>query len=133
MHKDLRTGMVVGLILAAVAAVWLSTHPDLTTKARIQRRAQAPLRSGNTELLQGIIAQPLTPPAAEPPDGRQQAKISKSPETGFHIVRSGETLSDISYKYYGSANKWRKIHNANRQTIKDANILVPGTKLVIPD
>lgn len=50
----------------------------------------------------------------------------------FHIVRTGETLSGISYRYYGSASKWQKIRDANRKTIKDANRLRPGTKLIIP-
>ena len=50
----------------------------------------------------------------------------------FHIVRTGETLSSISYRYYGSASKWQKIRDANRKTIKDANKLRPGIKLIIP-
>ena len=51
----------------------------------------------------------------------------------FHIVRKGETLSKISYKYYGSAGKWRKIFEANRGTLKDAHTVRSGTKLIIPD
>jgi nucleoid-associated protein YgaU len=51
----------------------------------------------------------------------------------FHIVRKGETLSKISLTYYGSAGKWQKIFEANKQTLKDPNRLAPGTKLTIPD
>jgi len=51
----------------------------------------------------------------------------------FHIVRKGETLSEISYEYYGSVGKWRKIFEANRGTVKDANTIRSGTKLIIPD
>jgi acetyl esterase/lipase len=63
--------------------------------------------------------------------------VNIQPETirsqRFHIVRKGETLSEISYKYYGSAGKWRKIFGANRGTVKDANTVMPGTKLIIPE
>jgi len=51
----------------------------------------------------------------------------------FHIVRKGETLSKISSKYYGSADRWQKIFEANRATLKDAHTIRPGTKLIIPD
>jgi acetyl esterase/lipase/phage tail protein X len=51
----------------------------------------------------------------------------------IHIVGKGETLSEISYKYYGSTGKWRKIFEANRGTVKNANTVRPGTKLIIPD
>lgn len=36
-------------------------------------------------------------------------------------------------KYYGSAGKWRKILEANRGTVEDANTVRAGTKLIIPD
>lgn len=59
------------------------------------------------------------------------------PETAepqrFHIVREGETLSAISQKYYGSAGMWRKIFEANRGTLQDADTVKTGTKLIIPD
>jgi len=59
------------------------------------------------------------------------------PETAkpqrLHVVRDGETLSEISRRYYGSAGLWRKIFDANRETLRDANTVKAGTKLVIPD
>ena len=51
----------------------------------------------------------------------------------FHIVRKGDTLSRISYKYYGTANKWQEIFEQNRNTISDADKLAIGIKLIIPD
>jgi len=50
----------------------------------------------------------------------------------YHIVGRGETLSAIAQKYYGSAGRWRKIFEANRRTLKDANTVKVGTKLIIP-
>lgn len=51
----------------------------------------------------------------------------------FHIVREGENLSVISSKYYGTTNQWKKIFNANRDVISDANKVKTGIKLIIPD
>ena len=102
MQKDLKTGMVIGLGLAAVVAVWLSTQPGLSTKARMLHYERTD--TNNTQQ-----------------------------EASFHTVGEGETLSDISLKYYGSENKWQKILDANRSRIKDANKLTPGTKIIIPD
>ena len=63
--------------------------------------------------------------------------VHRQPETigpqRFHIVIEGETLSEISHKYYGSTGMWRKIFEANRGTVKDANTVRSGTKLIIPD
>jgi nucleoid-associated protein YgaU len=50
----------------------------------------------------------------------------------IHIVRPGETLSTISQQYYGTANNWRKILTANDKTVKDANKVPVGAKLIIP-
>ncbi|MHC4216512.1 MAG: LysM peptidoglycan-binding domain-containing protein [Planctomycetota bacterium] len=52
--------------------------------------------------------------------------------TGIHNVRPGDTLSNISRKYYGSSNQWRKILNANRQRINDPDRIATGTTLTIP-
>ncbi len=52
--------------------------------------------------------------------------------TGIHNVQTGDTLSNISRKYYGSPNQWRKILNANRQRINDPDRIATGTTLTIP-
>jgi len=63
--------------------------------------------------------------------GRQKTAPAKTAR--FHVVRQGETLSGIAQQYYGSPNDWRKILTANEKTIKDANKIAPGTKLIIPE
>ena len=60
-----------------------------------------------------------------------QAKAIRAQE--YHTVRKGETLSSISYDYYGSANKWQKIFKANRRILKNPHTVRIGTKLIIPD
>ncbi len=52
-------------------------------------------------------------------------------EKTYTIVR-GDTLSGIAQKHYGDSSKWPVIYNANKAAIKDANVLTPGTRIVIP-
>lgn len=52
---------------------------------------------------------------------------------GTYTVGSGDVLGTISQKVYGTASKWRKIYDANRDVIGgDPNQLKPGTVLRIP-
>jgi len=51
----------------------------------------------------------------------------------FHVVLPGQTLSGIAKIYYGSADKWQKIYQANKNVIKNPNKLTPGTNLLIPE
>ena len=50
----------------------------------------------------------------------------------YHDVASGDTLSAISKKYYGDANKYMKIFEANKPMLSDPNKIYPGQKLRIP-
>lgn len=49
-----------------------------------------------------------------------------------HVVRGGEDLSTIAKQYFGSAGKWRLIHQANLSTLPDPDMLPLGMRLVIP-
>lgn len=51
---------------------------------------------------------------------------------GYHVVVTGDTLWAISKKYYGNGNQFPEILNANKDKIKNANLIYPGQKLVIP-
>jgi nucleoid-associated protein YgaU len=50
----------------------------------------------------------------------------------FYIVGKNQTLSDISRIFYGSANQWQKIVDANPELAKDPNKIKVGMKLIIP-
>ena len=51
---------------------------------------------------------------------------------GTHIVQPGDTLWAIAKKYYGNGNQYPKIVNANKDKIKNPNLIYPGQQLVIP-
>jgi len=130
MQRDLKIGLVLGLVLAAFAAVWLSTRPSLSIKARMPHSRNAGSSEEITIDEQPRFITDLPNTASTETTASEEEKIKT---TKFHIVRKGETLSNISYKYYGSAGKWQKIYNANRKAIKDPRKLRPGTRLIIPE
>jgi nucleoid-associated protein YgaU len=54
------------------------------------------------------------------------------PEAKFYTVVSGDTLSKISKQYYGDANKYMKIFDANKPMLTSPDKIYPGQKLRIP-
>lgn len=55
------------------------------------------------------------------------------PEAKFYTVVKGDTLGKIAKVYYGNANKYPKIFDANKPMLKDANLIYPGQVLRIPN
>jgi nucleoid-associated protein YgaU len=53
-------------------------------------------------------------------------------QTQTYTVQSGDSLSKIAKHFYGDANQWNRIFEANRDTVKDANKIQPGQTLTIP-
>ncbi|CAD7286655.1 peptidoglycan-binding protein LysM [Campylobacter suis] len=53
-------------------------------------------------------------------------------EDSFYTIQKGDNLSKIAKQFYGNANKYPKIFEANREVIKDANLIYPGQKIRIP-
>ncbi len=52
--------------------------------------------------------------------------------TRTYTVKKGDCLWNIAKKYYGNGSKYNKIYNANRDKIKNANLIYPGQVFVIP-
>ena len=50
----------------------------------------------------------------------------------YHDVVRGDTLSAIAKKYYGDANKYMVIFEANKPMLKDPDLIYPGQVLRIP-
>jgi nucleoid-associated protein YgaU len=50
----------------------------------------------------------------------------------YYIIKSGDTLSKIAKQYYGDANQYSRIFEANREVIKHPDKIFPGQKIRIP-
>ena len=51
----------------------------------------------------------------------------------YHDVAKGDTLSAIAKKYYGDANQYMKIFEANKPMLSHPDRIYPGQKLRIPE
>ena len=130
MPKDFKIGMFVGLVVVIGAALWLSTHPSLSTRARMFGRENAGAEQEQNEQ-PGFEPNWADSRSTEIDIESEKKQAKEIPR--YHTVRDDETLSGISYQYYGSENKWQKILDANRDVIKDVKKLKLGTRLFIPD
>ena len=153
MQKDLKIGLVLGLALVSVAGLWLATRPGLAPHAgplepvgpdgqtkdegRVTTDEQDRPHRPSSLVLRPSSIPPVRRIVAEEPADRNTPTANVESERPapqrFHIVRKDETLSEISYAYYGSAAKWRKIFEANRATVQNADVVKAGTRLIIPD
>ena len=57
----------------------------------------------------------------------------KAAEPRTYTVAAGDNLSKIAKHFYGDANKWKKIFEANKDTIKNPDLIKIGQVLRIPE
>jgi len=82
-------------------------------------REKAILLAGNVKGVEKVNDENLTAPDPEE-------------ETEFYTVKRGDSLSKIAKAYYGNAMKYPVIFEANREVIKDPDLIYPGQVLRIP-
>ncbi len=87
----------------------------------IEVKEKAVLLAGNVKGVSNVYADQLTTP--EPP---------QTPKVEYYLIKSGDTLSKIAKQYLGDAMAYPKIFEANREVIKDPNLIYPGQKIRIP-
>lgn len=63
----------------------------------------------------------------------QLTVLAASVEARYHDVEKGDTLSAIAKKYYGNANLYMKIFEANKPMLSHPDKIYPGQKLRIPE
>ncbi len=73
------------------------------------------------------------PVAVDPPKPRP-APTSPKPvnQNKTYTVVRGDCLWNIAKKFYGNGSQYTKIYNANRDKIRNPNLIYPGQVLTIP-
>lgn len=80
---------------------------------------KAVLMAGNVQGVSDVSIEDLTAPAA-------------SQEFQYYVVEKGDTLSAIAKQFLGNANDYPRIFEANKEVIKDPDLIYPGQKIRIP-
>lgn len=75
---------------------------------------------------------PPTNPTVQTSSNTSSSSGSTSTTTTY-TVKKGDTLSGIAKAFYGNSSKWTLIYNANKDKIKNSNLIYPGQVLTIPD
>ena len=73
------------------------------------------------------------PPAAKADFSDVQSHVSSTAdEATIYTVVAGDNLSKIAKHFYGNANAWKQIFEANRDQLTDPDRIKPGQMLKIP-
>ena len=80
---------------------------------------KAVLIAGNVQGVGEVSADQVRAP-------KQEAKVE------YYVIEKGDTLSGIAKRFLGNASAYLKIFEANREVIKDPNLIYPGQKIRIP-
>lgn len=83
---------------------------------------KAVLMAGNVEGVERVDVSGLS--------GLDAAGGGGEPKT--YVIEKGDTLWAIASAHYGDGNKYHDIVAANKEVIKNADLIFPGQKILIP-
>jgi nucleoid-associated protein YgaU len=64
--------------------------------------------------------------------GSSTAPAAGTGRSRTYTVVAGDSLSKIAKREFGDASKWHAIYDANRDKIKDPDLIHPGQVLTLP-
>lgn len=106
------TGLTVTYDGASATATVFGIAKDQATKEKII------LAAGNVHSIAAV-------------DDKMTVDLSQ-PESQFYTVVKGDTLSKIAKQFYGDANQYQKIFEANKPMLSHPDKIYPGQNLRIP-
>ena len=66
-------------------------------------------------------------------DIRVEAGAPPAPSDRRYTVKAGDTLAKIAQTFYGESSEYMRIFYANRDQLRDPDVITAGQTLVIPD
>ena len=153
MRSELKLGVVLGVFIVLVAIVFIVNRNEPATvipemNVSDQEPQSQPQEHPTPEPVKAIEPEPTV--IVPPPRSEEKAAIKPEPKEPvvepappvvepepavaqqYYTVGKGDTLYTIAEKYYGHGRHWKVIYNANKDIIKNPDIVPQGLKLRIP-
>lgn len=160
MQREVKIGLVIGVVLVAIGVLFWSQSPESRRPAPFEEpdliggEALDPVApiARLSDVFSEAVFRPTDspPPSAAEPGARRRSAPAPAPEPvpepvsapaapprpepghRVHVVERGESLWSLAVKYYGNGGKWKAIAEANRSVLPNSDRLTPGMRLVIP-
>jgi nucleoid-associated protein YgaU len=134
MRNDVRIGMFIGIGLVFVGWVLFALYSETPQQRRQRQLAGTPVVSKSAPVLPVSSPQAISKPPVPvvQPAAEESKPAAPKPAQQIHVVQPGQTLSSISSLYYGKADGWQKILDANPDVLQNVSQLRPGMRLKIP-
>ena len=132
MHREIRIGLIAGVIILAVVIVFWSQMSD-DASVDVSPTGYDHFDFATAEIVDpGDISSRPTPVRAGVRPGAERIAALPKSEQRTHTFVKGDTLWGLARKYYGEGSKWRLIRDANQSRIPKSKNIRPGARLVIP-
>jgi NitT/TauT family transport system substrate-binding protein len=133
--KELDSSGFIDRLYKSGAVAKATTGPEPAQVAAKEKPAQA--ESKGKAVATNEKTKPVSKPvvgssdkaAATTVKSNQEAAI---PATEQYTVKGGDTLSRLAERFYNAGDKWGRIYEANKDTVKNPNYIYIGQKLTIP-
>ena len=76
-----------------------------------------------------VVETPVAPPPK--PDDSNNNNSNNNNGYEWYTIKKGDTLWGISKRKYGKGSKWSTIYNANKDKIKNPDVIIPGWKIKV--
>lgn len=106
-----------------------TTDEGFDTKVKIKLKQY---REYSTKTVKVTIKQYKPPVVTRTVTTNNTATVAAKPSGQNYTVKRGDCLWNIAKRFYGNGSKYTTIYNANRDKIKNPNLIYPNQVLWIP-
>jgi nucleoid-associated protein YgaU len=97
-----------------------------------QKKQELEARAREIKAEQGERLEEAKQRIRERREAARAERVEAKAEAKTYTVQAGDTLGKIAQKVYGDGSRWKEIFEANKETIKNPDLIQVGQELKIP-